>query len=198
MFRSLKLARLAGLTTAMPRRSGDQNTAIEYTDGLDFIPDINTDIASFTLGGLQEAGPAIPVGTLAIQNFAGGTFSLYDSTNTLLLSGALTSSSLTGTIGAAGTGSVFTTGLAIVTGGTLAPLIVPNSLSLSLSLTNVVSQGAFPGLAVDGGVLQFTADSTVAIAATVVPEPTTPRLLLFGGLAAVGLRYRRLGRFTHR
>lgn len=87
MFRSLKLARLAGLTTAMPRRSGDQNTAIEYTDGLDFIPDINTDIASFTLGGLQEAGPAIPVGTLAIQNFAGGTFSLYDSTNTLLLSG---------------------------------------------------------------------------------------------------------------
>ena len=38
--------------------AGNQNTAIEYTDGLDFIPDINTNIGSFTLGGMQAAGPA--------------------------------------------------------------------------------------------------------------------------------------------
>lgn len=97
---------------------------------------------------------------------------------------------MTGTIGAPGTGSVFTTGAAVVTGGTLAPLIVPGSLSLSLTLTNVVSQGVVPGLVVDGTVLQFTADSTVAIAATVVPEPTTFALFVLGGAAAFGLRRR--------
>ena len=172
--------------------TGNQNTAIEYTDGLDFIPDVNTDIASFSLNGLTETGPALVLGTLVIQNFTAGTFSLFDSANNLLLSGALTSSTLTGTAGPPGTGSVFTTAPIIgPLGGTLAPLIVPGSLSLSLTLTNVVSQGITPGFVVDGGVLQFTADSTVAIAANVVPEPTTFALFAFGGLTAIGLRLRR-------
>ncbi len=173
---------------------GDQNTAIEYADGLDFIPDINLNVASFSLTGLQEVGPAGVFGNLVVQNLVGGIFNLYDPANNLLLSGALTNSALTGVLAPGpGTGSVFTT--APITGplgGALAPFIVPGSLSLSLTLTNVVSQGITPGLVVDGGVLQFTADSTVEIAATtVVPEPTTLGLLAFGGLAALGLRLRR-------
>src|SRR6476620_2367462 len=38
--------------------TGDQNTAIEFTSFLDFIPDINTNTGSFTLSNLQEVGPA--------------------------------------------------------------------------------------------------------------------------------------------
>src|SRR4051812_5250124 len=55
--------------------NGDQNTAIEYTGGLDFLTDINPDIASFTLSNLQEAGFAMgPFGNVIIQDFTGGTF----------------------------------------------------------------------------------------------------------------------------
>ena len=38
--------------------TGNQNTAIEYTDGLDFIPDISTNIGSFSLNSLLAVGPA--------------------------------------------------------------------------------------------------------------------------------------------
>jgi hypothetical protein len=170
--------------------SGNQNTAIEYTDGLDFIPDINTNIGSFTLGGLQAIGPAQVFGTLAIQNFVNGTFSLFDPANNLLLSGFISNSALTGVVGPPGTGSVFTTGTVVATAGSLLPFIVPGTVSLSLTLTNV-NGGA--GLAVSDLTLQnFTADSTVAIAATpAVPEPTTFALFAFGGLSAIGFRLRR-------
>src|SRR5829696_3941866 len=102
---------------------GDQNTDIEFTGGLDFIPDVNTNAASFTLQGLAEVGPASVFGSLVIQNFAGGQFSLFDPSNVLLLQGPLTSSALTGVIGPPGTGALFTTTLGAVTGGTLAPFI---------------------------------------------------------------------------
>lgn len=170
--------------------TGMQNTAIEYTDGLDFIPDINTNIGSFTLGGLAAAGPAQVLGTLVIQNFQGGAFSLFDPANVLLLSGTLSSSVLTGVVGPPGTGSVFTTGPVNVAGGTLAPLFAPGSLSLSLTLTNI-NGGAGLAVGSTAPLLQpFTADSTVAIAATVVPEPNTFALFVLGGASAMGLRLR--------
>jgi len=138
---------------------GLQNTAIEYTDGLDARPDITTNIASFTLSGLQAVGPAQVFGTLVIQNFLNGSFNLFDPANVLLLSGTLTNSALTGVVGPPGTGSVFTTGPVNVAGGTLAPLFAQGSLSLSLTLTNI-NGGA--GLAVgDSTLLPFSADSTV-------------------------------------
>jgi len=171
--------------------TGNQNTAIEYTNGLDFIPDIPTNIGSFTLGGLQAIGFAQVIGTLVIQNFQGGSFSLFDPANVLLLSGTLSSSTLTGVVGPPGTGSVFSTGPITVGGGSLAPLFAPGSLSLSLTLTNI---NAGAGLAVGNTapILQpFTADSTVAIAATVVPEPTTLALVLIGGATAATALARR-------
>src|SRR5262245_44608967 len=79
--------------------SGDQNTSIEFTSFLDLLPDINTSVASFTLTGLTATGPAQQLGNLAIQNFTGGQYNLYDPSNILLLSAPLGSSVLTGGIG---------------------------------------------------------------------------------------------------
>jgi hypothetical protein len=170
--------------------TGNQDTAIDFTDFLSARPDITTNTASFTLGNLAATGSATVLGSLAIQNFAGGQFSLYDASNVLLLSGSLTNSVLTGTIGSPGTGALFTTTLANVTGGTLAPLIAPGSLSLALDLTNV---NGGTGLGVEGpALLPFTADSSVNIAAS-VPEPASLTLLALGsaGAAFFGRRRRR-------
>jgi len=95
--------------------TGDQNTAVEFTDFLNPIPDINVNAASFSLNNLVAVGPANVFGSLVIQNFAGGQFSLYDPANVLLLQGPLTNSALTGVIGPPGTGALFTTTLGSVT-----------------------------------------------------------------------------------
>lgn len=166
---------------------GDQNTAIEFTGFLNPIPDINLSAASFSLGGLALNGPAQTFGTLVIQNYQGGAFSLYDPSNTLLLSGTLGSSALTGVMGPPGTGGLFTTSLSTVTGGTLQPFILPNTLTLSMNLSTVNGGN---GLAVDGGfLLPFLADASVNIAGDAdpngnIPEPTAVVLVV---LSAVGL-----------
>src|SRR3954447_18401248 len=173
---------------------GDQNTAVEYTGFLDPLSDINTPIASFTLSNLAATGSANVSGPIVIQNFSGGTLSLFDSTNNLLLSGLLTTSSLQGTIAPPGTGAVFTTNVATVTGGSLAPFIVPTNLGLSMNLTNVNGGAGFSLTA--GTVLNpFLADSSVNILGDPtdlgghIPEPGTLLLgiaALFAGTAVRG------------
>ncbi len=174
--------------------TGDQNTDIEYTGFLDpLFPDLNTSSASFTMSNLTATGAAQVLGSLVIQNYSGGTFNLFDPSNSLLLSGTLTTSSLTGVVGAPGTGGLFTTAVTNVTGGSLQPYIVGNSLTVSVNLLNV-NGGA--GFSVSGqSVLQpFTADASVSISGitTGVPEPGTLALSTFGALgllfAADGLR----------
>ena len=172
--------------------TGDQNTAIEYSDFLSGNPDVPLSIASFTLDGLTTAGaPTVFGGALVIQNFAGGTMSLYDPLNTLLLSGTLASSALTGPIGPPSTGALFTTSFGTVTGGTLAPLILPNTLTLSMSL-NDVNGGA--GFSVSGAAAPaldpFTADATVSIGGE-IPEPTSAMLIGLGTLAVAAMATRR-------
>src|SRR4051794_39063081 len=110
---------------------GDQLTDLEYTGFLNFLPDINTNTASFSLNGLNAVGPANVFGTLVIQNFTGGTFRLYDPADNLLLQGPMGNSALTGVIGPPGTGALFTTNLTTVSGGSLAPFLAPGSVSLS-------------------------------------------------------------------
>jgi hypothetical protein len=172
--------------------TGDQNTAVEYTDFLEaYETDIDTSTASFTLDGLVVAGPATTInGALVFQGFAGGTLELYDAANTLLLSGTLTDSALSGGLGPPGTGGLFTTSIATVTGGTLAPYIDPTSLSLSVSLVDINGGGGLsvsalvpgpPGISF--GVLDaFTADASLLIAGDFsgIPEPASIALLLMG------------------
>jgi hypothetical protein len=168
---------------------GDQQTAIDFNGLLAGIPDVTTPIASVSLNNLTPVGPAAAFGPLAIQSYTGGTFNVYDEANTLLLSAVLNASTLTGTIGAPGTGSVFTTSSATITGGVLAPSFDPNSLSLSMDLINV-NNGA--GFSVSSNTLQpFTADASLTIAADPAvgaPEPATLSLAL---LAAPALLLRR-------
>jgi hypothetical protein len=150
--------------------TGNQNTAIEYTSFLDPIPDENFATASFTLSSLSRVGTAdlTTQPGFAIQTYNGGSFSLFDTSDTLLLSGSIGTSSLLGTVAPPGAGGVFTIGTVSVTGGVLAGLIDTNSLALSMTLTNVNGGNGF---SVDGqGVLnEFQADSSINISGN--PSP---------------------------
>jgi hypothetical protein len=165
--------------------TGDQDTDANFQDFLSSFPDVLTPTASFSLSGLTPSGAATTLGPLVIQNFNGGAFELYDPANTLLLSGTLTTSALTGPIGAPATGALFTTSVSSVSGGQLASLIVGNSLSLSMSFTDVNGGAGFSvGGATAPMLNPFTADSTLNIAGEPIPEPTMIALIAIGGVLA--------------
>src|SRR5690349_18427005 len=105
-------------------------------------------MASFSLNGLNAVGPANVFGSLVIQNYTGGVFSLYDQADKLLLQGPMANTVLSGVIGSPGTGALFTTTLGTATGGSLMSSIVPGSVSLSMNLTNVNGGNGF---SVSGG-----------------------------------------------
>jgi hypothetical protein len=174
--------------------NGDQNTAIEFGDFLDGSQsDVQTTTASFTLDNLTASGAPSTFGPLVIQNFTGGTLSLYNPANVLLLSGTLANSALTGPIGPPATGALFTTSFATVTGGTLQPQIVPNSLTVSMSFSDINS-GA--GFGLGGGpspvLTAFQADATLNIAGQQIPEPVAAILIAVAsaGLVALTSRHR--------
>jgi hypothetical protein len=163
-------------------RIGDQNTEIDFFDFLG-SPNIQ---GSFSLDNLTTTGPASTVGPLVIQNFSGGTLSLYNSLNALLLTGTLANSALTGPIGAPATGSLFTTSFATVTGGTLQPVIVPNSLTLSMSLGHINGGVGFAVSGTSSALLNaFQADATLSIAGQEVPEPPVAATVM--AVASTGL-----------
>jgi hypothetical protein len=177
------------LSTATP-----QNTAAIFLDFLDSHPDITTPTASFTFGGLTKLGLPFLNGTSIIQQFSGGTLSLYDSTPTLLLSANLSSSALTGTAGLPD-GGLFTTSFSNVTGGTLAPQIDEATLVFQMHLSNINTGAGLSTSPPPGGQLQpFTANATANIDAAqgqVVPEPATYALLLI--FSALTLSFRKSG-----
>ncbi len=175
--------------------TGAQDTDADFHDFLSSFPDVLTSTASFSISGLTPSGPAATLGPIVVQNFTGGTFQLYDPANTLLLSGLLTNSAVTGLIGPPATGAHFTTSIASVTGGQLAPLIIPNSLSLSMSFTDVNGGAGFSLGGAAAPVLNpFTADTTLNIAGERIPEPTMLALVSIGGmLAGLAIPRRRKG-----
>ena len=181
---------LSTTSDAVPATTGDQNTQVTFTGFLDIPhPDINTNTASFSLAGLATVGPASTFGSLVIQNFFGGNFSLYDPANVLLLSGNLSNSALTGVVGPPGTGALFTTSFSSVTGGTLAPELLGNSLTLSMNLSTVNGGAGFNVL--QGGLVPFLADASINISADPIPEPVAITLLLLATASAACVYRRR-------
>jgi hypothetical protein len=171
--------------------TGDQNTAIDYTGFLDTETDIATNTASFSVAGLKRTGaPNILGGTVIVQDFTGGTFDLYSPTNSLLLHGDLTESTLTGVIGNSGTGSIFSTKVGNFTGGSLASSLISNSLNISMALTNVNSGNGFVVSGAPFALQPFTSDASVSISAdkAIIPEPASIAIALLG---AVGFSFTR-------
>jgi hypothetical protein len=175
--------------TCGPSPAGDQLTDIEFTGFLNYLPDVNTNTATFSLNGLNAVGPANVFGTLVIQNFNGGIFSLYDSADNLLLQGPMGNSVLTGIQGPPGTGALFTSTFTNITGGSLQPFIVPGTASLSMNLTTVNGGNGFSVGGVGPQLNAFLADAVVSISADPVPEPST-FVLLSLACASVFIRRR--------
>jgi hypothetical protein len=180
---------------------GDQDTAVDFLDVLSPLPDLPSPQASFNLHGLAKSGFATVINGLVIQNFSGGTFQLYGPGPAfdLLLQGSLNNSALAGPLGPPATGALFTTSFASVTGGTLAPLLDPNNLTLSMSLGNI-NNGVGLGVAAAAPLLlPFFADATANIADTGPgpggngPEPSTLVLAVIGGMCAAAWARRRPG-----
>jgi len=162
--------------------TGDQNTAILYTDFLSpTIPNPTT--GSYTLSGASAIGVTTPLGGgVFAQNFSGGNFKIYNSANALLLDVNLGTSLLVG----GSNGAFFNITNGTVLGGSLAPQIATNSVGMSMSLTNI-SGG---GLSVVGEKLNpFVADATKEITGTQVPEPTA--ILMISGALILSLVVRR-------
>lgn len=175
--------------------TGDQNTAVDYTAFLDAeFSDINTSIASFSMAGLQTTGtPSVIGGAVIVQDFFGGTFNLYDPANSLLLSGSLLDSTLTGVIGGTGTGSIFTTKIGTFTSGSLLPYVEAESLGVSVALTNVNNGFGFVVSGSPSALQAFTTDAAVNISAAKgvgIPEPTSIAIALLGavGFGLIGRR----------
>ena len=161
---------------------GDQDTNINFTGFLGGMTDIPTDTASFSLYDVELSGSAMLAGGIVVQPTTGGSFKLWDDADALLLAGSLNDGTITGVVGpSAATGSFINIDLATVTGGSLAPLLDPNSLSLAISFTSV-NDGA--GFSVSGSMLEpFDAAATANIAA-LVPEPSA---ICLGAFALLGI-----------
>lgn len=166
---------------------GDQNTAVDFTEFLSGNADILSPDASFTLSGLAPSGAATVFGNVVvIQKFTGGSLSLYDPSNNLLLAGTLAESTLTGTIGPPATGALFSSTFGSITGGSLAPQVLPGSLTLSMSLNDVNGGAGFSVAGATAPILDpFTSDATLSIGADPIPEPASLLLALAAGILGI-------------
>lgn len=166
--------------------TGDQNTSILYTGFLSSNP---ATTGSYTLAGATAVGAPTPLGGgVVTQSFSGGSFQLYDSSNTLLLNVNLGTSLLVG----GSNGAFFNITNGTVVGGlpSLTSQLVSTSIGMSMTLTNISGGGLSinPG---SGLLNAFQADATKEITASQVPEPAAALLLLSAIIAPAWLRRHR-------
>jgi len=185
--------------------NGEQDTGVLFLNFVDsYAPDIlSSPLGSLTLSGLTPS-PAGPNSALLInqstiiQNFTGGTLSLWDQNNVLLLSGNLGVSALTGAVGNP-TGGLFQTSYGSITGGALLPYVDPNTFLMSMNFTSIktfpggqtgltLAAPAPPGVFVNVELNPFRADATVDVEADPVPEPAAAGIFLAIALCALSLR----------
>jgi hypothetical protein len=167
---------------------GDQETGIDFLDFLSGETDIPSG-ASYTLDGATINGPPVVAGPAVTQFLQGGFFRLWDDNGNLLLDVDMNDSVL---FGATNTGAAATIAVDFgdVVGGSLAPQMISDSISFSISMAGVKT-GALNGLRVISGVLQnFEADGTKLIAADPVPEPAVA-VLAGLGLCSIAMAARR-------
>jgi hypothetical protein len=175
--------------------AGDQTTLVTFTGFLEGVL-ANLTGASFTLSDVMAFGNANILGSFISQQTQGGTFSLFDSSDSLVLSGNLGNGVITGASGV-DTGSVFNTTVFSFTGGSLLSMVSDTPAGISFALTNILS-GSNVGLSTSFNpntqsfeLLGFTADSSGQITGSPIPEPTT--LMLFGSAVLGGvIRKRRM------
>jgi hypothetical protein len=182
--------------------TGLQDTALVFGDFLfPWAQALNiSSTGSYSLHNLITNGPATIVGgNIVFQPMKNGDFQLYDNANTLLLDVDLSTSAtlLTGSL-VSPTGGLISVTNGTVVGGTLTPLIQPTSISFSISLSNISSNGGTTGhFVVDGNnILQaFQASATKEIGALPTPlgspEPSSAVLLALGSLCGAIIRRRR-------
>ena len=187
--------------------TGLQDTAIVFGDFLS--PLFAARAGSYSLQNMITNGPAVtlavPGGISVFQPMKNGNFKVYDNIlNALLLDVDLTNSStlLTGSL-TSPTGGLITVTNAKAVGGALLGYLDPNSISFSISLSNILSDdgtgtgGTVNHLRLDGSnVLQsFQASATKEIAANPnplgSPEPSSAVLLALGSLCGAIIRRRR-------
>lgn len=172
---------------------GDQDTNVIFDNLLSSVADIASG-ASFTLSGISANGAPSVAGPVISQDTVGGTFSLFDNANTLLLSGNLSDGVLVGSDNGS-VASTFSTTFGNFNGGTLLPLIPNlNTLFLALTLSNVQTAGA-SGLDVAFGIIQnFSGNGQISIDAELAatPEPFTLGLLFTGTLMGAFISRRKL------
>jgi hypothetical protein len=146
---------------------------------------------------MTKSGQAIVVAgtTLVLQKFTGGSFSVYDPSNNLLLSGNLSLSAVSGSLGNP-IGGIFTASSVTLTGGSLQSYIDASTFQISLTFSSIANDGGV-GLAVSpappslppaanylGDMVGFTANATADINSKAIPEPAT---IAVGALFAVVL-----------
>lgn len=191
---------LSALDDGVLSTLGTRNAIIEFADAPLAASFATPADSSFTLTGIMAAAPSTTFsGSLVVQNFDLGSFSVYDTDNSLLLEANISLSAITGPLGPPSTQGLFLA-LGKITGGSMAEGLDPDSLRVKMKLPTVTngfsvtpSPGAPPPPTHLAALDPFTATTlSIEILATEVPEPVGAMLLGIGGaILAMARRNRR-------
>jgi hypothetical protein len=169
---------------------GDQNTGVDFLGPFLGMPSIPVANASITFDGIVLTNAIQNIGSLILQPTSGGTFKVWDDSNSLLLSGTFGDGLMTGSLGGTATASLISLEFGTFDGGSLQNQLDPTSAAVSLSFTGI-NGGA--GLSVSQMPLtlnNFSADATGLIAAS-VPEPASLSGIAVGLLGLIGFARRK-------
>jgi hypothetical protein len=171
---------------------GDLNTTIDYMIGapLALSSGFPSSAASVTMSGMLASSPPVIGESFMLQVFDLGNLAVYDENHELLLSANLIKSGLQGALGPGDKQGLFL-GFGEVTGGSIANLIIADSLQLRIKFPKI-GGGFFVSSPPNSQLAEFTTwTSTVELLAIRVPEPSAALLVAAVAWVVVPLRRRR-------